>query len=90
MKRLIDRLAAEHTLSDADLLALITMDDPDADRYLAQTAEAVRKEAYGIRVFIRGLIDFTNCCKNDCHYCGIRRGNSHCQRYRLTQEDILA
>ena len=90
MKRLIDRLAAEHTLSDADLLALITMDDPDADRYLAQTAEAVRKEAYGNRVFIRGLIEFTNCCKNDCHYCGIRRGNRRCQRYRLTQEDILA
>ena len=90
MRRLIDRLALDHTLPDQDLLALITTDDADADRYLAQKAEAVRRSSYGNRVFIRGLIEFTNCCKNDCHYCGIRRGNRSCQRYRLTQEEILA
>ena len=90
MRRLIDRLASEHTLSDSELLTLITMDDADADQYLARKAEAVRQQAYGNRVFIRGLIEFTNCCKNDCHYCGIRRGNTRCQRYRLTQEEILA
>ena len=90
MRTLIDRLALEHTLSDSELLALVTMDDPEADRYLAQRAEAVRRQVYGDRVFIRGLIEFTNCCKNDCHYCGIRRGNHNCQRYRLSQEEILA
>ena len=90
MKALIQRLAQGQPLSDGELLALITMDDPDSDRYLARQAEAVRQQAYGNRVFIRGLIEFTNCCKNDCHYCGIRRGNRHCQRYRLSQEEILA
>ena len=90
MKALIQRLAQGQPLSDGELLALITMDDPDSDRCLARQAEAVRQQAYGNRVFIRGLIEFTNCCKNDCHYCGIRRGNRNCQRYRLSQEEILA
>ena len=90
MRRLIDRLVREHTLSDSELLALITAEDPDIDRYLAQRAEDIRRQTYGDQVFIRGLIEFTNCCKNDCHYCGIRRGNTRCQRYRLSQEEILA
>ena len=41
-------------------------------------------------MFVRGLIEFTNYCKNDCYYCGIRRSNRNAQRYRLTKEDILA
>ena len=90
MKQRIDRLEAMRDLPDGELLALITMDDPEGDRYLAQRAEAVRRRVYGDRVFIRGLIEFTNYCKNDCHYCGIRRSNRNCQRYRLTREEILA
>ena len=90
MKALIDRLEATRTLTDPELLSLITMNDPEADQYLARRAAARRQGVYGNQVFIRGLIEFTNCCKNDCHYCGIRRGNGHCQRYRLTQEDILS
>ena len=90
MKALIDALAAEHTLSDAGLLTLITMDDPDAEAYLAQRADKVRRQVYGNRVFIRGLIEFTNHCRNNCHYCGIRRSNPNCQRYRLSMEDILS
>ena len=90
MRALIDRLAAEHTLTDGELLTLITMDDPDAEAYLAQKADEVRRQVYGNRVFIRGLIEFTNYCRNNCHYCGIRRSNPNCQRYRLSLEDILA
>ena len=90
MKQRIDRLEAMRDLPDGELLALITMDDPEGDRYLAQRAEAVRRRVYGDRVFSRGLIEFPNYCKNDCHYCGIRRSNPHCQRYRLTREEILA
>ena len=89
MKNLIDRLAAEGTLNDRELLALITMEDGEADRYLAQRAAQVRDRVYGKRVFIRGLIEFTNYCRNDCNYCGIRRSNRNCSRYRLTQEQIL-
>lgn len=90
MKTVIDRLAAERTLTDQEFLALITMDNPEAEQYLAAKAVAVRKQVYGDRVFIRGLIEFTNICKNDCYYCGIRRGNRNCQRYRLSSEEILA
>ena len=89
MKHLIDRLAAERNLNDEELLALITMEDREADRYLARRAAAVRDRVYGKQVFIRGLIEFTNYCRNDCNYCGIRRSNRNCSRYRLTQEQIL-
>ena len=44
---------------------------------------------YGNKIYVRGLIEFTNYCKNDCFYCGIRRSNREAQRYRLTEEDIL-
>lgn len=57
---------------------------------LGQRAAAVRQEIYGQAVFIRGLIEFTNYCKNNCYYCGIRRGNKLAERYRLTEEEILA
>ena len=89
MKHLIDRLAAERNLNDEELLALIPMVDREADRYLARRAAAVRDRVYGKEVFIRGLIEFTNYCRNDCNYCGIRRSNRNCSRYRLTQEQIL-
>lgn len=90
MRRLIDLLKAHRTLSDRDLLSLITMKDVDADKYLAQSAVRVRQSRYGNDVYIRGLIEISNYCKNDCHYCGIRCGNRNCQRYRLTEEEILA
>ena len=87
---LIDRLAETRTLNDAELLTLISTENPEADRYLAQKASAVRQNVYSKQVFIRGLIEFTNYCKNNCNYCGIRRGNRNCQRYRLSFEDILS
>lgn len=59
-----------------------------ADR-LAKEAVRIRKVYYGDKVYTRGLIEFTNYCKNNCYYCGIRRDNSHAKRYRLTQEEIL-
>lgn len=57
---------------------------------LLKKAAAVRDEHYGRRVFVRGLIEFTNYCKNDCRYCGIRCGNKNAHRYRLTEEQILS
>ena len=50
----------------------------------------IRDSYYGDDVYIRGLIEFTNCCRNDCYYCGIRRSNTRASRYRLTEEEILA
>ena len=57
--------------------------------YLYKNAREVADEIYGNRVFKRGLIEFTNYCKNDCYYCGIRRSNVSAERYRLEKETIL-
>ena len=89
MKNLIDRLAREHDLPDEGLLALITLEDPEAEAYLAEKARVAREGVYGRDVYIRGLVEFTNYCKNDCYYCGIRRSNTCAQRYRLQEEEIL-
>lgn len=89
MKSLIHQLECSRDLSDRALLDLITLADAELVQYLAERAEAVRQRFYGRDVYIRGLIEFTNYCKNDCLYCGIRRGNRCAQRYRLTPEEIL-
>lgn len=90
MNTLIEQLAREHDLPDADLMTLIQDETPEIERELAQRADEVRRRWYGTDVYVRGLIEFTNYCKNDCYYCGIRCGNRKAERYRLTEEQILA
>lgn len=87
---LIDALRINHTLSDEALAALFTKRTPETDAYLYGQADAVRKEVYGNKVYLRGLIEISNICKNDCYYCGIRRSNSHAVRYRLSFDDLMA
>ena len=84
------QLADTHNLPDGDLLYLLEHRDPEAAELLRARAQALCQEVYGRRVFIRGLIEFTNFCKNDCYYCGIRRSNRKAERYRLSPEVILA
>ena len=60
-----------------------------SDDMLRERASKVRQKVYGNRIFIRGLVEFTNYCKNDCYYCGLRRGNTKAERYRLTLPQIL-
>ena len=86
---LIDKLAQERDLPDQELLELITTTDSAANELLAARADKIRQQYYGKKVYIRGLIEFTNYCKNHCYYCGIRAGNGQAQRYRLTKEQIL-
>ena len=86
---LIDKLAQERDLPDQELLELITTTDSAANELLAARADKMRQQYYGKKVYIRGLIEFTNYCKNNCYYCGIRAGNGQAQRYRLTKEQIL-
>ena len=86
---LIDKLAQERDLPDQELLELITTTDSTANELLAARADKIRQQYYGKKVYIRGLIEFTNYCKNNCYYCGIRAGNGQAQRYRLTKEQIL-
>ena len=90
LKRLVDRLAAERCLPDADMLALLACGDGEVLSHLFARARAAREAVYGRDVYIRGLIEFTNFCKNDCLYCGIRRSNARACRYRLSEEEILA
>lgn len=90
IKELIDTLRRARTLSDAALTALYETRTPETDAYLYAQADAVRREVYGDKVYLRGLIEISNICKNDCLYCGIRRSNDQAVRYRLTFEDLLA
>jgi biotin synthase len=77
------------TVSDAGLLELITTEDPEREEALFAAARQVRARFYGQDVYFRGLIEFTNHCKNNCYYCGIRGGNPEVKRYRLSLEEIL-
>ncbi len=86
---LIDRLSYKHSLSVDEYQLLIDGRTPELAQYAAALAVKARKEIYANKVFIRGLIEISNICKNDCLYCGIRRSNSKCDRYRLTAEDIM-
>lgn len=85
---LIEKLSAERNLSDGELKELL--DSKESDQSLFAAADRKRREIYGDEVYLRGLIEFTNHCRNNCYYCGIRCGNKSAERYRLGKEDILA
>lgn len=89
MDALIKKLASTHGLSAQELAQLIDGRNEASAHFLAKTASNVRQRYFGKSVYVRGLIEFTNRCKNNCLYCGIRCGNSHVVRYRLTQEEIM-
>lgn len=90
VQELIDKLEREQTLSREDWVCLLRYADARDAAVLAERARRVKEGYYGRQIFIRGLIEFTNYCRNDCYYCGIRRSNCRAERYRLTKEEILA
>lgn len=76
---------------DIELLDfLLSTKDEQTIRYLKNRARDIADDVYGQQIYMRGLIEFTNYCKNDCKYCGIRRSNQNAERYRLTEEQILS
>lgn len=87
---LAEKLAKEHRLSLGEYEKLLDCRDGETAQFLAEKAVEVRKAIYGNAVYTRGLIEISNICRNDCLYCGIRRSNRNCERYRLTPEEILA
>ena len=89
MFELIEKLERENSLSLEEYKYLIDNRDDESACLLREKADKARRRVYGNKVFIRGLIEISNICKNDCLYCGIRKGNRSCQRYRLSEEDIL-
>ena len=88
MKQLVDKLRINEDLPDNELKMLIESDV--YERELFHKADEVRREHYGLDVYIRGLIELTNHCKNNCYYCGIRSGNISLERYRLDERQILS
>lgn len=89
MKYLIDQLRKDHTLMSDQYRALLTVRDPQVTEYLFTQAREVAQAQFGKGIFLRGLIELTNVCRNDCLYCGIRRGNTHVTRYTLTREQVM-
>ena len=87
---IIDKIEREKGASLSEYAYLVENMNEEAIGYAREKAIAVRKKIYGNGVFVRGLIEISNICKNDCFYCGIRRSNSECQRYRLTTDEIIA
>ena len=87
---LIKKLRKDTILESHELKQLLTTLTKEDEEFLYSQAREVKKEVYGDEVYIRGLIEFTNYCKNDCFYCGIRKSNRNANRYRLTKEQILS
>ena len=87
---LIDKLALTHSLTLSEYEYLIENRTQESADRLRELAVSARREVYGNAVYIRGLIEISNICKNDCIYCGIRCSNKECERYRLTKEEILS
>ncbi|MBE7026334.1 MAG: [FeFe] hydrogenase H-cluster radical SAM maturase HydE [Ruminococcaceae bacterium] len=88
MQALIDKLIKEQKLSRSEWITLIKNRDTVC-LYARQKASEISRQNFGNKIYIRGLIELTNYCKNDCYYCGIRAGNKNCSRYRLTKEQVL-
>lgn len=89
-RKLAEKLVRDHDLPKEEMLLLLNGRDEESAAYLKGEARALCQRVYGKNVFIRGLIEFTNYCKNDCYYCGIRRSNGNVDRYRLKKEEILS
>ncbi len=88
--QLIEKLHQEHELSREEYLQLIRERNPEDTETLRRLAQQEAQAVFGNRIYVRGLIEFSNCCRNDCYYCGIRRSNRKADRYRLTKEEILS
>lgn len=89
IKKIIDKLYKTRLVSDEELTLLLTSCSDENMKYLADKAFSVKIKSYGKGIYIRGLIEYSNFCKNDCLYCGIRRSNQKARRYRLSREEII-
>ena len=89
VRELIDKLNCEKKLSHGEWVKLIKEYDESDRAYAAELARGISQKMFGKDIYIRGIVEFSNICKNDCLYCGIRRSNGNVSRYRLTAEEIL-
>ncbi|AVM51943.1 biotin synthase [Bacteroides zoogleoformans] len=89
MRSLVDKLHRSRTLTAEEYKQLLLCRDAGTTDYLHQQASEVALTHFGNKIFIRGLIEITNHCRNNCYYCGIRKSNAGIARYELTREEIL-
>ncbi len=90
LKTSIDKLISHKLLSKEEFVALLNSNTPEFRSELVKHATTAKQQYFGNHIHIRGLIELTNHCKNDCYYCGIRCSNQQLSRYRLTKSDILS
>lgn len=90
MRKLIQRLEKNRILEKDEFTFLIENFDDEIKEYAAKKAREISSAYFSNNIYIRGLIEFTNYCKNNCIYCGIRRDNQNAERYRLSRQEILA
>lgn len=87
--QLIDQFIKDGELKKEEYVTLIHQINKEEIERLRKEAVRIRKQYYGNKVYVRGLIEFTNYCKNNCYYCGIQAANQQVERYRLSEEEIL-
>jgi len=85
----VDELLCKETLSKQDIIRLLLLTDKSEHNILIKKAYSIKESTIGKKVYLRGLIEFSNHCKKNCFYCGIRSGNDKFTRYSLTDEEIL-
>ena len=85
---IIEKLEKNHTASRKELVFLLDGITADEREILRKAAQKRALESFGNRVYIRGLIEISSVCKNDCLYCGLRRSNPNAVRYRLTPVEV--
>ena len=88
-RSVLDKAANGHELTREDVVTLLQALPGEEEEQLYQLADKVRQKNFGDAVHLRGIIEFSNYCRNDCHYCGLRRSNKDIKRYRITLEEIL-
>ena len=89
IKQIIDKLYKNKFLEKEEFIYLIKNRNEENFLYISDLAREVSQKIFGNKIYMRGLIEFTNYCKNDCYYCGIQKSNHNAKRYRLEKEDIL-
>jgi len=90
MKKVLEKLYETNNLTKEELVILLDNLDESSKSYLFQLAQDTLDKTYGRKLFVRGLLEFTNYCKNNCKYCGIRKNNKNVERYRLSKDEILS
>ena len=89
IREIVDKVKRRQDITLEEFRVIMETASKEEMDYLASTAREVADSIYGKNVYVRGLIEFTNYCRNDCYYCGIRRSNKEAERYRLTEEQIM-